>query len=93
MAGGVGGEDFGDEGDVLAEGGDGLADESLGAAVAVHFRGVDEGEAELDAAAEGGNFCGAGGGRVAEVPGALADAGDGAVGDAERGPGLRLGGG
>jgi hypothetical protein len=54
--GGVGGENFADELNAIFKGCDCLADQRLRAAAAVHFGGVDEGHAEFDPVAKGGDL-------------------------------------
>jgi hypothetical protein len=64
--------DLGDDEDLVAPALDRFADQRLGAAVAVHLGGVDQRQAEVDAAPEGGDLFGAPLRVVAQVPGALA---------------------
>ena len=78
---GVVGQHLGDEEHLVAAAGDGLADDALGGAAAVHLGGVDVVHAEIEAAAQRRD----GGAAVAvfDVPGALADHRHVAAGGAE----------
>ncbi|MNH88933.1 hypothetical protein D3C87_1216950 [compost metagenome] len=70
--------DLADEEDVVALAGDGLRHDLLGASFGIHLGGVDQGHAQFDALAQGGDFFFLAGVVFAHLPGALAD--DGYVG-------------
>ncbi|MNP32006.1 hypothetical protein D3C76_1251590 [compost metagenome] len=75
LAAGVVRVDLADEKDPVALAGDGITHHDLGAAFGVHFCGVDQGHAQVDAQAQGGDFLFMSGGVFAHLPGALADHG------------------
>jgi hypothetical protein len=79
LAAGVAGQHLADEEDLVAAAGQGLAEQGLDAAVAVELGGVDVGGACIEGGPHGGDGLGAGG--FFELPGAVADDRDGAVGD------------
>ena len=79
----VGGEDFAYQEHLVAAAGDGLAGEFFGASVAVHLGGIDVGEAEIDARAQGVDGAALGVRRAFDHPGALSDDGDLHAGPAE----------
>jgi hypothetical protein len=62
--------DLADDEDGVAPAGDGLAHDLLGAAFAIHFGGVDEGHAEIDAKRQRRHHVGTARARFAHAPGA-----------------------
>ena len=68
--------DLADEKHLVAAPGYRLGDQLLGATLAIHFGGVDERGAKIEAQAQGRDFLGARGAALADVPGALAEGGN-----------------
>jgi hypothetical protein len=71
-AGGILRIDLGDEKDLIPPPGDGLAHHFLGAALGVHFRGVDQGQAQIEPGAQGRDLGLPVGRALSHMPAALA---------------------
>ena len=69
--------DLADEEDAIPPPGDCLAHNRLGLAIGIHFGGIDQGQAEIDAEPQRIGLLGGGAVALAQMPGTLADAGDG----------------
>ncbi|MNO69829.1 hypothetical protein D3C76_606920 [compost metagenome] len=75
LAAGIVRVDLADEKHPIALAGDGLTHHELGAAFGIHFSGIDQGHAQVDTQAQGGDFLVMAGAVFAHLPGALADHG------------------
>ena len=79
----IGGQDFACQEYLVAPAGDGLAGDLFGTSVAIHLGGIDVGETEIDARAQGVDGAALGVRRAFDHPGALSDDGDLHTGPAE----------
>ncbi|MCY1382946.1 hypothetical protein D9M69_710250 [compost metagenome] len=65
--------DLADQEHLIAQAGDGFADDQLGTTLAVHFRRVDQPQPQFDALTQRGDFLAALAGILPHAPGTLAN--------------------
>lgn len=77
---GIGGQHLGDQEGLVAAPGNSLRHHLLGAAAGIHFGGVDQRDAKVQAELQSLHLIGTATGILAHFPGALAEHGDGFAG-------------